>query len=118
MAGKISKNRAAVGQAKAKERAKKKSRGTGTSLAKSAYAAPVSNQDPTAEANAIENLSDSPSPVATKISNTAYTRPTRQTTAIVVAAGGLKRELALIGTMALVVSTLLVVLRLYSDLGS
>lgn len=118
MAGKTSKNRAATAQAKAKERARKKARGTGTSIAKSAYIAPSTNEESTSASNAIEQLTDSPSPVSSKAPPSTYNRQTRQATAITVAAGGLKRELALIASMAVLVSALLAVLKLYTDLGS
>ncbi|MQF86978.1 MAG: hypothetical protein FI734_05940 [SAR202 cluster bacterium] len=119
MAGKNSKSRAAAGQAKAKERARKKLRGTGTSIASSAYAAASSAKEVEPSAGTINELADAPSPVSAQPATLSNNRPTRQAAAITIAASsGLRKEIALIGSMTIVVSAIMIVLRLYTDLGN
>ena len=130
MARKKTGNRAAASQAKAKDRARRKTRSTGPSIAESAYIPPAESEDqddPSAEleletsGNPEETPADvvtGPTTVATAPRRSMAAQRRARQEAAMSPAGGLRREIALIGSITLVVGIMLVVLKTSTDLGA
>ena len=132
MARKKAGSRAAAGQAKARERARRKARVAGPSLAQAAYV-PPSDDAPEAEpesAAAIVEAAptapspapapEAPAPVAAPQARTAVQaspRRERQLTGMT-PTGSLKRELALIGSITLIIAAALAALSVTNTLGA
>ncbi len=133
MANKKAGNRTAASQAKARERARRKARSAGPSLAESAYATPVEPEEALEETpkdaptEAPVSVAETPGEAApTRAVATAERRraPTvvsqrraNQASAMV-PAGGLRRELAMIGSITAIVGAALAFLKLATDLGA
>ena len=132
MARKKAGSRAAAGQAKARERAHRKARVTGPSLAQAAYVPPPPTDDaPDAEpeavaASAAAPAAPSPAPVAA--APRAVAAPAPQSRAMgpqrrerqlvgMTPTGSLKRELALIGSITLIIAAALAALATTTTLG-
>ena len=133
MARKNAGSRAAAGQAKARERARRKARVAGPSLAQAAYVPPSPEDDaPEGEPEAVVAASEAapaapaPAPVAAP---RAAAAPAPQTRAVgaqrrerqfagMTPTGSLKRELALISSITVVIAAVLAVLATSTTLGA
>lgn len=131
MARKKTGNRAAASQAKAKDRARRKTRSTGPSIAESAYIPPAESEDqddPSAELEpeTSGNPEEMPADIVTAPTSVVATAPRRSMAAqrrarqeaAMSPAGGLRREIGLIGSITLVIGIMLVVLKTSTDLGA
>lgn len=134
MARKKAGSRAAAGQAKARERARRKARVTGPSLAQSAYVPPSPEDDapddePEAVAAVAEAAQAAPSSPAPATAPRTVAAPAPQTRAVgaqrrerqlagMTPTGSLKRELALIGSITLVIAAALAALATTTTLGA
>ena len=122
MANKKAGNRAAAGQAKARERARRKARSAGPSIPEAALAVPVADDEPAAgepEAALAEPAAVSrpaPQPPASVVAPVAR-RAARQVSALE-PAGGLRRELAMIAAVTAVIGGALAFLKLATDIGA
>ncbi len=131
MARKKAGSRAAAGQAKARERARRKARVAGPSLTQAAYV-PPSDDAPEAEPESdavMEAAQAAPSPapapeaparVSAPQARTAVSaspRRERQLTGMT-PTGSLKRELALIGSITLIIAAALAALSVTNTLGA
>ncbi|MCY4581374.1 MAG: hypothetical protein OXE50_01025 [Chloroflexi bacterium] len=134
MARKKAGSRAAAGQAKARERARRKARIAGPSLAQAAYVPPVdeaSEAEPE-DATVMEAVQAAPSPApAPEAPAPRAAAPAARARAAVSSAprrerpltgmtptGSLKRELALIGSITLVIAAALAALAVTNTLGA
>lgn len=134
MARKKAGSRAAAGQAKARERARRKARVTGPSLAQAAYVPPSPADDaPDDEPEAVAAVAEAtqaapPSPAPATAPRTVAApapparaagaqRRERQPTGMT-PTGSLKRELALIGSITLVIAAALAALATTTTLGA
>ncbi len=131
MARKKAGSRAAAGQAKARERARRKARVTGPSLASAAYVPPsladdAPDDEPESAAPVAEAAQAAPAPVAAP---RAAASPAPQARAVaaqrrerqfagITPTGSLKRELALIGSITLVIAAALAALAMTTTLGA
>ncbi len=134
MARKKAGSRAAAGQAKARERARRKARVTGPSLAQAAYVPPPPADDapadePEAVAAVAEAAQDAPSSPAPAAPPRTVAAPAPQARAVgaqrrerqlagMTPTGSLKRELALIGSITLVIAAALAALATTTTLGA
>ncbi len=127
MANKKAGNRAAAGQARARERARRKARSAGPSIPEAALAVPVADDEPaagepetaSAESAAAEPAAVSrpaPQPPASVVAPVAR-RAARQVSALE-PAGGLRRELAMIAAVTAVIGGALAFLKLATDIGA
>lgn len=131
MARKKAGSRAAAGQAKARERARRKARVAGPSLADAAYIPPADDA-PEAEPEAVAvaeaaqaapapaPASEAPTPRAVAQARTAVSaspRRERQLTGMT-PTGSLKRELALIGSITVLIAAALAALSVTNTLGA
>ena len=133
MARKKAGSRAAAGQAKARERARRKARVTGPSLSQAAYAAPPaedesSDAEPEA-ATVAEATSAAPAPASAAPAPRAVAAPAPRTRtaaaprrerqlAGLTPTGSLKRELALIGSITLIIGAALAALATTTTFGA
>lgn len=131
MANKKAGSRAAAGQAKARERARRKARVGGPSVPQSAYAAPVEDDgagraEPVREPGDADAAPDAPAP-ASRPAPRAAAAPQREAPAPVrrerVAAamtptGSLKRELALIAVLTALIAGALAAMEATNLLGA
>ena len=135
MARKKAGSRAAAGQAKARERARRKARVTGPSLAQAAYVPPppaddVSGDEPEAVAAVAEAAQVAPpSPAPATGAPRTVAAPVPQSRAVgaqrreralagMTPTGSLKRELALIGSITLIIAAALAALATTTTLGA
>ena len=130
MANKKAGSRAAAGQAKARERARRKARVGGPSVPAAAYASPVEDDgaghaEAVREPDAAPGVADAPAPTPRPAPRAAA--PARESAAPVrrerVAAamtptGSLKRELALIASLTALIAAALAALEVTNALGA
>lgn len=134
MARKKAGSRAAAGQAKARERARRKARVTGPSLGQAAYVSPppadeTTDDEPEAVAVVAEAAQTAPPSPALAPAPRTVAAPTPQARTVgaqrrerqpagMTPTGSLKRELALIGSITLVIAAALAALATTTTLGA
>ena len=132
MANKKAGSRAAAGQAKARERARRKARVGGPSVPAAAYASPVEDDgvghaEAAHEPEAAATVADAPAPAPAPRPAPRAAAPPRESAAPVrrerVAAamtptGSLKRELALIASLTALIAAALAALEVTNALGA
>ena len=127
MANKKAGSRAAAGQAKARERARRKARVGGPSVPAAAYAPPVEDDgaersEPVREPDASDVAADAPAPVARPAPRAAReaSAPVRRerVAAAMTPTGSLKRELALIAVLTALIAAALATMEATNLLGA
>ena len=134
MARKKAGSRAAAGQAKARERARRKARVAGPSLAQAAYVPPAPEDAPGTDSagEAVAEASSAapaPAPAAAAPAPRAVAAPAPAARAVasprrerqlvgMTPTGSLKRELLLIGSITLIVAAVLAALEVTNTLGA